>query len=406
MDLLNELSNENIYKTIYDLQGERHPCLSLNALNEAADYIAVKMNSYGFNVRERKFKIEGCDIEFRNIEGSIGNVEDYPSAVLMAHYDTVANTQGANDDNVGVATMIEIGRVLLEKDNPPPIYFVATTLEESSNPNFYQPEYESLIKRNIKDKNLNFTSLVMKEEYELIYSYGAEKYGDGISYDISYGEAIDKYQKSIGKEIIDHFNEMRIIYKGIHPGTALGVKSRIGSTTWVEEAIRDDKKIAFNITLDEMGYYKEEKYSQGEFAGVDLYSFMNRKYKLNEKDRVGNFVLIQSNIDSENLGNKMSEKFELNDIDMPYGQIYLALTFDEIVKVYPFALGSEHASFWKYRIPSIFLFDSSVARNPHGHSPGDTIDKLNFDKILRVAKGITALLADENILKSVQTENS
>ncbi len=131
---------------------------------------------------------------------------------------------------------------------------------------------------------------------------------------------------------------------------------------------------------------------------MNLYQFMDRKYKLNEEDRIGNFVLVESNIDSKELGVRMSEKFELEDIDMPYGKVHLDQTFDEIAKSIPFALNSEHAPFWKYEIPAIFLFDTSIARNPHGHSPGDTIDKLDFDKIAKVAKGVIALLTDKEVL--------
>ena len=393
-----KLSKENIYQTIYEMQGERHPCLSLDALNKSADYIVKKMKSYGLKVREHKFYIEGCDIEFRNIEGSIGNVEELPAAVLMGHYDTVANSQGANDDTVGVATMLEIGRVLAEMDNPPPMYFVASTLEETSNPNFYQSEYDSLMYRQIKDKSFTFTSLSMKEEYELIYNFAEGKFMSGISYDEGYKEALKMYEGQVRKEIVDHFSELAPILKGINPSTSLGILNRIGSTAWVRDMIKHEKKIAFNVTLDEMGYYKEEKYSQGDLAGMNLYQFMDRKYKLNEEDRIGNFVLVESNIDSKELGVRMSEKFELEDIDMPYGKVHLDQTFDEIAKSIPFALNSEHAPFWKYEIPAIFLFDTSIARNPHGHSPGDTIDKLDFDKIAKVAKGVIALLTDKEVL--------
>jgi len=111
MEIINQVNSENLYKTVYDLEGVKHPVENQEALDKAADYIGCQMKKSGLNVREQIFHIEGWDTPFRNVEGSIGPVEEKPAAVIVAHYDTVATTLGANDNAASVAVMLEIGRI-------------------------------------------------------------------------------------------------------------------------------------------------------------------------------------------------------------------------------------------------------------------------------------------------------
>ncbi len=398
MNIWNQIDKENIYQTIYDIEGEKQPHLSLDALNECADYLIEKMKSYGMRVRVQNFKVDGSDIEFRNIEGSIGNVEELPAAVLTAHYDTVVTSPGANDDAVGVATMLEIGRVLALQKNPPPVYFVAVTLEENNNPRFFVPEYESLISRGIKDKDYHFTSWKYKKGYELVKNFAESQFQQGISYDEGYTKALEEFKHQLDKEIIGHFEDIIPLVKGLNPSTTLGFMNRIGSYTWLKDALENNKKIAFNITLDEMGFFKHEEGTQRNLAGINVYDVMTSRYKIDEEKRIGNFLAISSNVISGELANKISEKLEVEDIDMPYGRVHLPMTYEEIVSTMPMALNSDHAGFWKHNIPAVFLFDTATARNPYGHSYGDNIDILDFNMIERVAKGVVAALIDEEVL--------
>jgi hypothetical protein len=97
-----------------------------------------------YNVREQVFTIEGWERPFRNIEGSIGPIGEKPAAVLTAHYDSVISP-GANDDAAGISVILEAGRLLAQMDNPPPVYIVAVSIEESSNPIIYSKVRDSAI---------------------------------------------------------------------------------------------------------------------------------------------------------------------------------------------------------------------------------------------------------------------
>lgn len=49
---------------------------------------------------------------------------------------------------------------------------------------------------------------------------------------------------------------------------------------------------------------------------------------------------------------------------------------------------SDHAPFWDINIPAIQLTDTSNFRYRHYHQPTDTIDKLDFDRLTRVVRGV------------------
>jgi hypothetical protein len=343
--------------------------------------------------------MEGSEIEFRNIEGCIGDVHNKPAVVITAHYDTVPTAPGANDDAVGVATMLEIARVLAKLENPPPVYFVAVTLEENNNPKLFNPTYESLLARGVKDKNHFFTGWKIKKDYEKVTAVADGVYFQGGSWGEGYRKALDEFGESLDEKVRLHFEDIIPLYMDVNIRTALGYQNRIGSYQWLQEALKENKQIAFNITLDEMGFYLEGELTQRDLAGINVYNMMCDSHKVDAEKRIGNFLLLASNIGSKNFGEKLSEKFKLEDVDMPFGHVNLPFDFEQVIQHMPMALQSDHAGFWKHNIPALFLFDSAMARNPYGHSYGDTINILDFDKIEQAAKGITALLCDEGVIK-------
>jgi len=82
------------------------------ALERAAVYIETELARQGHTISRQSYEVEGREV--RNIEVTL----DSPSAnyrstlVIGAHYDTHANSPGANDNGTGVAALIEIARLL------------------------------------------------------------------------------------------------------------------------------------------------------------------------------------------------------------------------------------------------------------------------------------------------------
>ena len=54
---------------------------------------------------------------------------------------------------------------------------------------------------------------------------------------------------------------------------------------------------------------------------------------------------------------------------------------------------SDHASFWHEGYPALMVTDTANFRYPHYHTPEDTIDKLVFDRLARVVRGLSSALA-------------
>ncbi|TFG12394.1 Zn-dependent exopeptidase M28 [Candidatus Thorarchaeota archaeon] len=94
---------------------------------KARDWIVSKMADLTENKAEVSI--------FGNYESIIARLpgtagEDGPCIMVGGHYDTVATAPGANDDGTGVATALELARILSKRQWPIDIYFVFWNAEE------------------------------------------------------------------------------------------------------------------------------------------------------------------------------------------------------------------------------------------------------------------------------------
>ena len=55
---------------------------------------------------------------------------------------------------------------------------------------------------------------------------------------------------------------------------------------------------------------------------------------------------------------------------------------------------SAHWSFWQEGYPAAMVTDTAMFRYPYYHHPQDTIDKVNFDRMARVVRGLEKVVAD------------
>lgn len=82
----------------------------------AATYIAAAMEERGLSVSTERFAYHNCYIDpplalSSNIIG-VREGETDRIVIISAHYDTVPGTPGADDNAAGVATMLEVARIL------------------------------------------------------------------------------------------------------------------------------------------------------------------------------------------------------------------------------------------------------------------------------------------------------
>lgn len=388
-----ESQTENLYQTVYHLEGMRHPVESPEALDKAADYIAARMRDYGLHVREQIFTIEGWDHPFRNIEGSIGPVGEKPAAVLTAHYDSVLSP-GANDNAAGVAIILEVGRILAQMQNPPPVYIVAVTMEESSNPQFYTRIKDSARRHGVWDGQDRYTTWACARAGKKIEAAGIEALYSGETQATGYRRALAELGENVPDNLHAHIEEIAPLFDSITVETAIGTRSRIGSTRWVQEALETGKKIAFNVNVDEPGIFRYEPKSQGLLGGMGFESY-SQQYRTDPQKEIGNFSMLVTHQPSQYLGEIFTEHCKKEGINLPFAWINAPLDYKQIVAYQPMGLNSDHAPFWQAGIPALFIFDSSNARSHYIHTPADTIDHIDFDRLSEITLALAEMAADE-----------
>ncbi|MFH0988748.1 MAG: M20/M25/M40 family metallo-hydrolase [bacterium] len=103
-------------------------------LHAASEFIEKEFQNLGFNVSSQEYRAYESIVRNLIIEQP-GSQPHLPCIVLGAHYDTVLDTPGADDNASGVAGLLELARLLKSFPNKRTIRFVAFTHEEP--PYFY-----------------------------------------------------------------------------------------------------------------------------------------------------------------------------------------------------------------------------------------------------------------------------
>jgi hypothetical protein len=153
-DVLENVSVERIREHIRALQGIRHPLVDPQALERAADYVLAALQPLGYQISTHRFS-EG-QREYRNViaaspsapfnqahDAPFNKAHDAPfnkahgglypdeRVIVIAHYDTVAASPGADDNASGVAVLLELATVLQALRFERTLQLVAVNLEET-----------------------------------------------------------------------------------------------------------------------------------------------------------------------------------------------------------------------------------------------------------------------------------
>jgi hypothetical protein len=102
---------------IQTIAAREHNIRRYDELEKAARYIEATLASYGYSVGRQEFLFD--DKAVRNIDVVIeprADLADPQVVVVGAHYDSVAGAPGANDNGSGVAAIIELARLLRDRD--------------------------------------------------------------------------------------------------------------------------------------------------------------------------------------------------------------------------------------------------------------------------------------------------
>jgi Zn-dependent M28 family amino/carboxypeptidase len=115
------------------------------ALMQAADYISSEFRASGYEPAIQSYQVSRLPVS--NIEASVPGTSRATEVVVVgAHYDTVTNCPGANDNATGVAAILDLARRFASTPRARTIRFVAFANEEP--PFFRTPQMGSAVYAN------------------------------------------------------------------------------------------------------------------------------------------------------------------------------------------------------------------------------------------------------------------
>ena len=260
---------------------------SLEATNE---YLRGTLRQAGYTALEQKYSVGGQEVN--NVEARlIGSDPASGTIVVGAHYDSVAETVGANDNASGVAATIELARLLQGSKLRRTVCFVFFVNEE---PPYFQT------------------------------------------------------------------NDM-------------------GSLVYARQLRRDNVAVSAMISLETIGFYSDVSGSQKYPPVLGLF-YPSR----------GDFIGFVGNQESRDLVRRSVRRFRESTSFPSEGA---AAPAD-----WPGVGWSDHWSFWQEQYPAIMITDTALFRYPYYHTPLDTYDKIDFQRMARVVEGVRRVvesLADE-----------
>jgi len=129
--VLEGVTVERLRSHIQAIEGIRHPLAAPVALEQAADYIWNTLQSLDYEMLEHRFTEDGRD--FRNVIATRRGTH-YPEqrVIVLAHYDTVSVTPGADDNASGVAVLLELATILMPFQFERSVQFIGVSLEENA----------------------------------------------------------------------------------------------------------------------------------------------------------------------------------------------------------------------------------------------------------------------------------
>ena len=137
----------------------------------------------------------------------------------------------------------------------------------------------------------------------------------------------------------------------------------MGSRVYATKARRDKEKIDGMICLEMVGYACYE-------PGCQKYPF---PLGFLDYPQTGNFIGIVGNFKSGDFTSALINEFQKND-----GLPVVKLTVPFNGWIIPPVRLSDHASFWDQGYRAVMVTDSAFFRNPHYHTPADTMEKLDY----------------------------
>lgn len=149
----------------------------------------------------------------------------------------------------------------------------------------------------------------------------------------------------------------------------------MGSQYYARRSKQRGESVVAMFSLETIGYYSDR-------PGSQRYPFPLGFFY----PSAGNFLAFVSNFGSRRLMHEAIAAFRRR-AEFP----------SEGVAAPAFIPGvdwSDHWSFWQEGYPALMVTDTALYRYPHYHSPGDTPDKVDYERLARVVTGLYGTFLD------------
>lgn len=150
--------------------------------------------------------------------------------------------------------------------------------------------------------------------------------------------------------------------------------ARMGSHVYAHAARERGDRIVGMLSMETMGYYSDEPGSQ------QYPSALSRLFP-----DVGNFIGVVGNLESAAFVTRIRAAFEAHSA--------FPIHTAAIPSAVPGAGWSDHWSFWEAGYPAVMVTDTAPFRYPWYHTPHDTADKIDFDRLGLVIDGFERVVA-------------
>lgn len=149
----------------------------------------------------------------------------------------------------------------------------------------------------------------------------------------------------------------------------------MGSRVYASRARRRKEQIVAMLAVETIGYYSDA-------AGSQSYPFPLQFFYPN----TANFIGFVGNVSSRHLLHRVLDTFRQY-TDFPAEGIAAPAWVTGIS-------WSDHWSFWEEGYPAVMVTDTALFRYEHYHSPHDTADRLEYERMAQVVTGISRVVAD------------
>jgi len=149
----------------------------------------------------------------------------------------------------------------------------------------------------------------------------------------------------------------------------------MGSNVYAEQVAKRKDNIVAMYSLETIGYFRDDPGSQ-HYPPPFNFFYPNQ----------GNFIGFVGNLRSRALVTRSIRAFRAHATFPSEGLAAPAFI--------PGINWSDHWSFWKQGYPAVMITDTALYRYPYYHTPLDTPDKVDYDKLVYVVLGLAQMLED------------